>query len=134
MNPTATVAHHRPSRAVIRVGPQDHGRRMPLRDFARAEAAPGYLYELANGVIEVSDFPDIGHHRTVWHARKALTAYDLAHPGIVDFMGGGAEAKIELWGRETERHPDISIYLTPPPEGNEQPWDRWIPEIVIEVV
>ena len=33
----------------------------------------------------------------------------------------------------SERHPDLSVYLTDPPAGT-QPWAEWIPEIVIEIV
>ncbi len=121
-------------RAVVRVGPADDGRSMSLKRFSRAEVVPGYLYELASGVIEVSDLPDITHHRTVRQLNKAITAYDLAHPGVIMSVGGGGEAKIEMPRRQSERPPDISIYLTPPPEGVDQPWDQWIPDIVIEVV
>lgn len=34
---------------------------------------------------------------------------------------------------ESERHPDLAIYKTPPPE-EEEIWATWIPELAIEVV
>jgi len=119
---------------VPRVGPDDHGRRMRLADFVRAKAAPGFNYELAHGVVEVTRIPGVRHHTSVRRLNKLITAYDLVHPEVIASVGGGAEAKIEMWGRETERHPDISIYLSDPPEGDDQPWDRWVPDIVVEVV
>lgn len=124
----------RPIRRIVRIGPEDAGRRMSLEHFARAQAEPGYLYELAKGVIEVSDLPDITHHRVVRQINKDVTVYDVAHPGVIESVGGGGEAKIEMHKRQSERHPDISIYLTPAPEGVAQPWDQWVPDIVIEVV
>jgi Uma2 family endonuclease len=48
-------------------------------------------------------------------------------------MGGGAAAKTEMPALESERHPDLSIYLTPMPE-DEYPWDKWQAAIVVEVV
>jgi Uma2 family endonuclease len=33
----------------------------------------------------------------------------------------------------SDRHPDQAVYLTPEPPGP-QPWARWIPTIVVEVV
>lgn len=137
MHATLPLAFARPPKRSSRrvcVGPEDHGKRMTLKRFARAEAAPGYYYELASGVIQATKIPDIEHHRIVRLLTKLLTSFDLANPGVIETMGGGAEAKIELWGRESERHPDISIYLSPPPKGIAQPWDRWVPDIVIEVV
>ncbi len=36
---------------------------------------------------------------------------------------------------ESERHPDIAVYLTePPPIDNATLWRHWFPELVIEVV
>jgi len=118
----------------IRVGPEDNGQRMSLAMFARAEPTPGYVYELAKGVIEVSDIPGITHGRVVHGVNRALGAYDVSHPGVIQYIGGGADAKIEMWGSDSERHPDISVYLSPNPDGLEQPWDRWVPDIVVEVV
>ena len=34
---------------------------------------------------------------------------------------------------QSDRHPDQAVYLHPCPEGRD-PWTRWIPEIVVEVV
>ena len=34
---------------------------------------------------------------------------------------------------QSDRHPDQAIYLVPAPAGP-QPWTRWIPHIVVEVV
>jgi len=107
---------------------------MSLARFSRAAATPGYLYELAHGVIEVTHIPGLPHGVCVRRISRAFAVYEERNPDIVIFAGGGAEAKIELWGSHTERHPDFSVYLSAPPEDTDQPWDRWTPDIVIEVV
>lgn len=119
--------------ARIRVGPEDHGKRMPFDDFQRAEAADGRRYELARGVIEVTDIPGRRHALIVGAIDVQLAEYRVRHKELVKFIGGGSEAKTELPTMESERHPDRSIYLTPMPQ-DEYPWDKWVPNIVIEVV
>jgi Uma2 family endonuclease len=119
--------------AVISVGPEDHGRRMSFADFQRAEPRTGHVYELARGVIQVTDIPGRIHALVLEAVNQQLAAWRAAKPGVIHYSGGGAEAKTELPQFESERHPDRSLYLTPMPR-DDYPWDQWIPEIVIEVV
>jgi Uma2 family endonuclease len=84
-------------------------------------------------VVTVVDVPNPRHFAQVGAIRDQLVAYKLAHPGRIYAAAGGAECKILLADLESERHPDVAIYLVPPPEG-EDVWATWIPELVIEVV
>jgi len=48
---------------------------------------------------------------------------------------GTMECKLLVWDLESERHPDLAIYLTPPlQKRGRKVWRGWIPEIVVEVV
>lgn len=118
---------------VFRVGPLDNGKRMSFADFQRAEPVAGHNYELARGVIEVTDIPGRVHALILNEVRAQVSAYWLAHREHVKYVAGGGEAKTEMPEFESERHPDLSIYLTPMP-NDEYPWDKWIASIVIEVV
>ena len=40
------------------IGLADRGRAMTLEEFLEAEETEGYRYELARGVLEVSEVPD----------------------------------------------------------------------------
>jgi len=115
------------------IGPQDHGRRMSLAEFEPIEVQPGYLYELSCGVITVSDVPDPKHFSQVDLLRQQLAVYRTQHPGQIHRVGSGADCKILIPEKESERHPDISIYKNPQPDVPDF-WAHWIPEIVIEVV
>ena len=117
----------------VRVGPEDHGRRMSFADFQRAEATTGHIYELARGVVEVTDIPGRRHALILNEIRLQLGNYTAVHKDVIKYLGGGAEAKTEMPGMESERHPDLSIYLASMPK-DEYPWDKWVPSIVIEVV
>lgn len=118
------------------VGPEDHGRRMPLAEFEHAEAREGYRYELSRGVITVIDVPKRRHMYQMRAIRKLFSDYELRCPGEMFGSFPGNECKILLAELESERHPDLAIYKTPPPEdvSDEEMWATWIPEIVLEVV
>lgn len=117
----------------IRVGPEDHGRRMTLDRFDRAVGREGYIYELNDGVIEVTDVPNLVHLAQVQELRDQLVEYRLVHPGVVHTLTGSNESKILLAETQSERHPDLSVYLSPPPDVADV-WSVWVPAIVIEVV
>ena len=50
----------------LRIGPADHGRMMSLDEFEEADFEEGYRYELARGVLEVSEIPGELHAVIVW--------------------------------------------------------------------
>jgi LAO/AO transport system ATPase len=129
------LAHEESVRAqgITKIGPADHGRRMSLAEFEHAEMQAGYLYELGRGVIVVSDIPNPKHMAVVLGTRDQLIMYQFTQPTMVHSIAGGAECKILLADLQSERHPDIALYKTPPPDDDD-PWSIWIPELVIEVV
>jgi hypothetical protein len=121
-------------KAAIKIGPTDQGRSMSLVDFDHAEVQEGYLYELGRGVIIVSDVPKKRHLYQVAATRNQLVTYQLAHPGKIQIIASGGECKILVPGYESERHPDLAVYKSLPPDEGEDFWSKWIPELVIEVV
>ena len=82
----------------LRIGPQHDGRRMSFRRFQRAETVEGYLYELSNGVIEVTDVPGRSHALVVREIEKQLFAFDLANPNVILHLAGVGFAKTDLPG------------------------------------
>ena len=123
-------------RTPVRIGPADHGRRMSLDDFANAIGQEGHTYELNKGVIEVSGIPDLPHGRQFQELRDQLTLHRVNHSGSIEYLGGGMEAKMLIAAVESERHPDLSVYTTPPPAGvrGAEVWAVWVPSIVVEFV
>lgn len=123
----------KPRRKPVHIGPEDHGRPMSLERFDRAAGREGHLYELSKGVIEVIDVSHPDHAMQVQEIRDQVSAYRFSHPGVIHFVGSSGEAKILLATDQSERHPDLSIYLTRSPGGPDV-WSIWVPEIVVEVV
>ena len=103
-------------KAAIKLGPADDGRTMSLADFDHAEVQEGYLYELGRGVIVVSDVPKRRHLAQVLETRKQLTAYQFANPNGIYAICSGSECKLLIGRYESERHPDLALYKTLPPE------------------
>ncbi len=115
------------------LSPADHGRTMTLAKFDRAEGEPGYIYELNRGVIEVMNIAGISHGLIIQAARDQFVGYRLERD-IITYISAGSDCKLLLPGVQSERHPDVAVYLHDPPQGREQPWDVWLPAIVVEVV
>jgi hypothetical protein len=106
---------------------------MSLEEFGPAEVQEGYLYELGRGIIVVSDVPKIRHYRLIDAIRQQFGDFRRLHPNVINALMSGVECKVPVVGMESERHPDLAAYLTPPPE-DDYAWATWFPEIVIEVV
>ncbi|MBI4579378.1 MAG: Uma2 family endonuclease [Planctomycetes bacterium] len=120
--------------SVPQIGPESHGMRMTLDDFARVEGQPGYIFELEKGVIVVVDVPGVPHAYIKQVVRDALVQYRLSHPQRVSLIAETSDSALRMPEMQSERHPDISVYLTAPPTEEAQPWEYWIPEIAVEIV
>jgi Uma2 family endonuclease len=128
-----TIAKPATSKRSVRVGPADQGRPMTLAAFDRADGREGWCYELAKGVIEVTNVPNPIHLAQVAAVRNQFIVYQELNPDVVHTVAGSNECKILLQEDQSERHPDVSVYLTPPPAVKDV-WSVWVPAIVVEVV
>ena len=116
------------NKTITKIGPADHGRRMSLEEFDEAEGQEGYLYELSRGIITVTDVPRKRHLLLVKGIRRQLSAYETLHLDLIQFIASGNECKLLVDDLDSECHPDVSVYLTPPPEHEDRNfWCRWVP-------
>ena len=116
------------------VGPGDHGRRMTLDEFDTAEAMEGRLYELSRGEVVVTHVLNPPHAKAVDSLRQQLSEYRGKNPGVIQHLLSGSECKILVDPTQSERHPDLAVYKTPPPAMDSSVWSLWVPELVVEVV
>jgi Uma2 family endonuclease len=93
----------------LRIGPADQGRKMTLQEFWDAEEEPGYLYELARGVLEVSEVPGDLHWQIVDNLHEAFSVFRRDHPGLIHRIGHGSDVRYIIPEFETDRHPDVAI-------------------------
>ena len=117
--------------STIRIGPADNGRLMTLEEFREAEVEEGYRYELARGVLEVTDVPNDPHGLVVWNLLCSIAVYAREHPGIIYRAGGGSEFRLWLPAMISGRNPDVAVAL----RGTPKDWrGRRPPSLAFEVV
>jgi Uma2 family endonuclease len=115
----------------LHIGPADHGRRMTLEEFRDAEEEEGYRYELARGVLEVTEVPNDPHGQIVSNLYCMLAAYRSAHPGVILRIGGGSEFRLWVPELVSGRNPDAAVVLHGTPKDQR---GRRRPALVAEVV
>lgn len=108
---------------------------MSLRAFEPAAWEDGHLYELARGIVVMSEVPGYEHAMVVKSLRDLLRDYERDHPGRIHAVLGTMECKVLVESLATERHPDLAVYRDAPPvSAGKNPWKAWVPDIVVEVV
>ena len=116
-----------------RIGPADHGRRMTLDEFREAEEEEGCRYELARGVVEVTEVPNDPHGQIESNLMAAIFAYRREHPGLIRRIGGASAFRLWVPEMISGRNPDIAIVLRGTPKdarGRRPP--SWAAEVVSE--
>src|SRR5262245_42078268 len=123
------------TRRKLKIGPNDHGRKMSLKAFEFAETVEGYHYELSRGYITVSEVANYIHALVDAAICGPYVAYQTAHPCRIHLILSSLECKLLIPEWESERHPDLAAYFTKPNGPKDRTvWRNWIPEFVIEVV
>ena len=117
----------------IKIGPKDNGRRMSLREYEPVDTVEGYVYELARGIITVSDVPAYPHAVLVANLRDQLVLYKAKHPEEIHIILGSFDCKLLIGEFESERHPDLAVYKSKP-RHKENFWWHYLPDLVVEIV
>lgn len=115
----------------IQIGPADIGRKLTLDEFREAEEAPGYLYELVRGVLDVTEIPPDSHGQIVDNLHEMLSAYRGRNPGIILRIGHGSDIRLIIPILESDRHPDLGVVFHDDPRDER---GRSRPSLVVEVV
>src|SRR5947208_681901 len=85
-----------PTTVTRRIGPADHGQRMTLDEFIEADFEEGWLYELARGVLEVTNIPGLNHGRIVDRLNDFFAFYRRTHPGVINYRASGSDCRLRL--------------------------------------
>ena len=117
--------------STLKIGPADHGRTMTLDEFLDAEETRGYRYELARGVLEVTEVPHDPHGLIVSWFYIELGTYARAHPELIHRFGGAGEFRLWLPTMISGRNPDVAVVLKGKPRDSQ---GRRPPSLVAEIV
>ena len=115
----------------IQIGPEDVGRTMTMEEFLEADEEPGYRYELARGVLEVTVVPNDPHWQIVDNLHQLISNYRRTHPGFIQRTGGGGECQVLVPEMISGRNPDLAVVLKSAPKDGR---GRQPPSLVAEVV
>jgi Uma2 family endonuclease len=120
----------------LTLGPADHGRPLTLDDFDDAEFEPGHKYEIIDGRLDVSPFPNPPENVLEnWLFRKLLL-YSEQHPQIINYVTTKPRVFVHSRKKATVPEPDIAAYhefpLGQPLEGLR--WQTLGPILVAEVL
>ena len=115
----------------MQIGPTDRGRRLTLAEFQDSEWRPGYLYELARGVVVVTRIPNGRHWQVVHNTHELFSIYLRDHPGLIRRIGHGSDARYISPAFQSDRHPDIAILFRQAPTDHE---GTPLPVLGVEVV
>jgi Uma2 family endonuclease len=115
----------------LRIGPSDRGRKLSIKEFEEAEEEPGYRYELAGGLLEVTRFPEESHALIVWALISRICHSHRANPGAILLAGGASEFRLWLAEIGSARHPDVAVALR---KDRPDPPARCRPALVMQVV
>jgi Uma2 family endonuclease len=104
---------------------------MTLEEFLEAEETEGYRYELARGILEVTDVPNDPHGIVVSNLYDVVSDYRRNHPRRILRCGGGNEFRFWLPRMISGRNPDLAVVL----RGAPRDWRRRrIPALAVDVV
>ena len=115
----------------VQIGPADAGRAMTLDEFREADEEPGYLYELARGILEVVEVPGDAHGQIVHNINVLFTRYLLRHPGPILRIAHGSDLRLIATEPDTDRHPDLAVVFRGAARNAR---GRQLPRLVVEVV
>ena len=76
--------------SVMRLGPRDHGRPMTWERYARSRWQEGYVYEIVDGKLYVSERHELPENWVDDWAGSWLDGYAEEHPEVIDYVTGNA--------------------------------------------
>lgn len=131
------ATHSRAARKRRRIGPKDAGRLMTHEEYEKSIEDPGYVYEIIDGVLNVSPSPKPDHE--VWKGTifDLLRDYAASHPGHIDFVATDAEVVIPGRPGPTRPRPDLAAYKDFPRQAvlkRQVMWDDLCPVLVVEII
>jgi Uma2 family endonuclease len=122
--------------ALKKLGPADHGRPMTLEEFMTAPSAEGYHYELIDGRVYVSPFPNLPENRVEDWVSFKLKLYAHSHADVVNFVTNKARVFVPGRRRVTTPEPDVAAYRNFPLDLplRSVRWQDVSPILVVEVL
>ena len=115
----------------LQLGPADRGRRLSLEEFREAEEQEGFRYELAEGVLEVTEVPGPVHRRVVGNLYRVDRSLRSRPPRSHRDLRRRRRVPPLDSQHDLRRNPDLGVVLEGSPADAQ---GRTQPALVAEVV
>ncbi len=123
-------------KTILKLGPRDQGRALPLEDFEAARYRRGFQYELIEGRLYATPVPSLPHDCLAEWVANEVRAYARLHRGVIEYIT--TRARVFLPGKPnvTAPEPDLAVYDAFPSHVpvRQRDWRTVSPVLVIEVV
>ena len=123
-----------PPKAPRRFGPADDGAKVSFEDWWDGEFENGFAAELSRGEVLIMEVPNLPHEETLDRLRADVYAWRALHPGVIRIISGGLGSRVPVPPFDSDRHPDLTVYLGEMPGAGRQVWRRNVPAVVAEVL
>jgi Uma2 family endonuclease len=119
-----------------KLGPADHGRKLPLDELYSAEYQEGYRYEIIDGALYVAPAQDLPEGRLDRWIDLALTFYSRERPDVINYTHAKPRVFVHSHPEETVPEPDVAAYKDFPLNAalREIRWQDVSPVLVVEVI
>ena len=114
-------------------GPADDGAKVDFEEWMNGDFEPGFLAELARGVVKMVMVPNPPHEALLDRIRQILYRWRDVHPGVIHTISGGTGSRVPVPPFGSDRHPDLTVYTVPFATADSSAWRRTIPSVVCEV-
>ncbi len=117
-----------------RFGPADDGAKVPFEEWWNGEFPEGFAAELSRGEVLPMEVPNLPHEEALDRLRAAVYRWREVHPGVIRIISGGLGSRVPVPPFDSDRHPDLTVYLGAMPGHGRQVWRRNVPAVVAEVL
>ena len=119
----------------VHLRPSDQGRKMSLEEFEHASGQNGHRYELIDGKVEVSPWPEFPHDVLLEWLADSLREYRRAHSERIKKVTTKARVYLPSCRPDTCPDPDLAVYDDVPKVPIQlRTWHDISPSLVGEVI
>jgi Uma2 family endonuclease len=115
-----------------RLSHRDHGRELTFDEFMAGDYEEGYRYELIEGRLYVSPYPNLPHAIQERYVHEALLANKARKNSVIKEVFAKARVFVPGPTRVTCPEPDLTVYSESP--SADQRWQDLSPLVVVEIV
>ncbi|MGH7171468.1 MAG: Uma2 family endonuclease, partial [Gemmataceae bacterium] len=121
---------------ILKLGPVDHGRVITPDEARIAHWQEGYRYEIIDGKIYVSSFPELSHDFILQWIFKRVNNYSRQNPHIFNYVTTKGKVIVPDRPELTEPEPDLIAFHGFPLDLPiaEARWEDLTPVLVIEIL